>query len=603
MILNFDASCRFQVGNRAIVKPTDKDYSDLWIDFNEGSKNVFLFCANAADENTWDACTVEETDVNSVRIVLDEDKNEQTLYIGLLRAAYLLFDASSLTQFPGVDVRMTFGADVPLATALKKVFGFEVQVEKADESSNDFCPESQDTNQTLVCRRAGAVKKRNIDPYPLTQGVISPEDGVNLDVAVELEDLEDNPAVASKVVESVSPRGHPTPSSEDEPCDKNGNVVMNSTVVDGKKSRHSIDPPTAAAETATKGKKNAVQPPVIPEDEVVDDADPDPPKSSTRKRKLFDDKSNFLAETQSDEERGKKQTQRDKHLNSTVADGKKSRLSVDVPSFAEAHCIVDNDKKKKKRVTKNKQPTKKAKKADARGDSKTNVAPAGRGRNLRNRKPTNYKEVSPVSGLSDASVKKKEKLRSTHIFSDFEASSSDGQALSKGFSFWKDSNKTYGKKPVKSFLKKSKKPDDVNDAFGFATSDFSDDNDQKKSDSDDASVLRDDSYHFQVPERVHDELAPMSPVTPRSVVQEKPKKPVVMVGDVPSETPKTRSHKTPVKLAKRQLWAAKRPEEVHDSGVDQECHGCDKFRDLLSFVLNLPESKNVIRDIVRQEMK
>ena len=114
------------VGQREILKPIDDGCDELWVDFNLVPKIIRVYChkhPTSVDMDVkWDTMGIEASEISKYQITKTQDgSNNWNLKIELTKHGYLLFDSSALSQFPGFNVDIVFGNDIPIKETMQKL--------------------------------------------------------------------------------------------------------------------------------------------------------------------------------------------------------------------------------------------------------------------------------------------------------------------------------------------------------------------------------------------------------------------------------------------------------------------------------------------------
>ncbi|KAF0310301.1 Synaptonemal complex protein 2 [Amphibalanus amphitrite] len=139
-----------------LEKPDDPDYHDMWVDFNEGSGSVSLYCQRPVtetqpDETLWETVTIRRDDVTRARLRLQ--RHRQVVQLTLDRPCRQLLSSGALETFDGSDVSLAFLKGHDLHSVLGRLYGPAVyKFQACEELASERVQKASATIRGVHCR-------------------------------------------------------------------------------------------------------------------------------------------------------------------------------------------------------------------------------------------------------------------------------------------------------------------------------------------------------------------------------------------------------------------------------------------------------------------
>uniref|UniRef100_A0A0K2TYS2 Synaptonemal complex protein 2 [Orcinus orca] n=1 Tax=Lepeophtheirus salmonis TaxID=72036 RepID=A0A0K2TYS2_LEPSM len=120
---------KIEVSGLSLYKPKDEHYDEFWVDFNEGSKCIFVNCLQKEEINaSWDALTIKLNSIISIN--LEKLGLHSQVLIKLKKSARSYFDSVTASAFEGKDVKILFDLKYELSGILQKIFDTKFSIGK-----------------------------------------------------------------------------------------------------------------------------------------------------------------------------------------------------------------------------------------------------------------------------------------------------------------------------------------------------------------------------------------------------------------------------------------------------------------------------------------
>ena len=133
------------VATREIQPPPAKGYKSLWVDFQYGSKSIRIYCKlhSLADQSgKWDSFVIDAKDIVSY-LILGKEQTRSLHKITVAKECYAMFDATTLSQFPGREVTLEFDKGLPVQQCIEKLCNHMSVTTNSSQNSTDVFEGSQ----------------------------------------------------------------------------------------------------------------------------------------------------------------------------------------------------------------------------------------------------------------------------------------------------------------------------------------------------------------------------------------------------------------------------------------------------------------------------